>query len=340
MAYFLGVDVGSVSTDFVVIDETNQIMSEQYLNTRGNPIAAIREGAKNLSVEFGAELSIGGVGATGSGRSLAAAIIGADVVKNEITTHAMAASVVDPDIKTIIEIGGQDSKLILLRDGLVWDFSMNTVCAAGTGSFLDRQAERLGLAVSELGQYAIRADSPVRVAGRCAVFAESDLIHKQQLGCSMENIIAGMSAALVRNYLSNVARGKDIQSKICFQGGVAANEGIKVAFEQALGQQVVVPKYHKVMGAYGAALLAKEKAQNKNTPTKFKGYNDARYEDINSVGFECTDCANNCEVVILKSGDTQIGCFSDRCGKYQSHTSGQVADPSPGQVASTTSARE
>lgn len=325
--YYLGIDVGSVSTDLVIINEEKNIIDQLYLKTMGNPIGAVQDGLRKFGKIY-EDKEILGVGATGSGRTLAGFVSGADVVKNEITSHGVASAEFDSDISTIIEIGGQDSKIILLKDGIITDFAMNTVCAAGTGSFLDRQAERLGLEVKDLGDYALRSENPVRIAGRCAVFAESDIIHKQQLGCTMEDIIAGMSKALVRNYLNNVAKGKELLPKICFQGGVAANEGIRKALEEDLNTEVIVPKYHKVMGAYGAALLAKELIKEKNgetekTPlmtykktTRFKGF-EAGNEDISTETFECCDCSNNCEVVILRSSGQQIGCFSDRCGKYQ-----------------------
>jgi predicted CoA-substrate-specific enzyme activase len=291
----------------------------------------VKDGLRQLGRKY-QNGEIAGVGTTGSGRTLAAAVAGADAVKNEITAHGVAAATFDPEIRTIIEIGGQDSKIILLRDGVITDFAMNTVCAAGTGSFLDRQAERLGMEIGEMGGYALRAENPVRIAGRCAVFAESDIIHKQQLGCTMEDIIAGMSKALVRNYLSNVAKGKEIIPKVCFQGGVAANSGIRRALEESLGCEILVPEYHKVMGAYGAAVLAREQIRfcrpsaERNSEsgagyakTRFKGF-EAGYDDIRTETFECTDCSNHCEVVILRSGGKQIGCFSDRCGKYQTNT--------------------
>lgn len=315
--YYLGIDVGSVSTDLVIMNENKKILTQLYLKTRGNPIEAVKEGLRQLGEQYRSD-EIFGVGTTGSGRSLAAAVTGADVVKNEITAHGVAAATFDPEIRTIIEIGGQDSKIILLRDGVITDFAMNTVCAAGTGSFLDRQAERLGLEVKELGGYAMRAESPVRIAGRCAVFAESDIIHKQQLGCTMEDIIAGMSKALVRNYLSNVAKGKEMIPKVCFQGGVAANSGIHRALEEALETEILVPEYHKVMGAYGSAVLAQELMEDENKKTRFKGF-ETGHEEIKTETFECADCSNHCEVVILRSGERQIGCFSDRCGKYQTN---------------------
>lgn len=315
--YYLGIDVGSVSTDFVVMDDNLKIIDQLYLKTKGAPIDAVKEGLGQLSGRFRDE-EILGVGTTGSGRALASAIAGGDVVKNEITAHAVAAATLDPEIRTVLEIGGQDSKIILLRNGIISDFAMNTVCAAGTGSFLDRQAERLGISVEDLGKMAAMAENPVSIAGRCAVFAESDIIHKQQLGCRMDDIIAGMSKALVRNYLSNVAKGKTILPKICFQGGVAANEGIRRAFEETLGTPVIVPEYHKVMGAFGAAILAKEKIKKPALKSKFRGFQTAN-EPIKSRSFNCRDCDNRCQVTVLYSGDRQLGCFSDRCGKYQNN---------------------
>src|SRR3712207_6055377 len=194
----MGIDVGSVSTDIVLLDENLQVVEKIYLRTKGNPIKVIQEGIKLLSNKYKSE-EIKGVGTTGSGRHIAGALLGADVIKNEITAHAIASLNLDKDVRTIIEIGGQDSKIIILEDGIVTDFAMNTVCAAGTGSFLDRQAERLDIPIEKFGDYALRSNIPVRIAGRCAVFAESDMIHKQQLGYNQEDIIKGLCNALVRN---------------------------------------------------------------------------------------------------------------------------------------------
>jgi predicted CoA-substrate-specific enzyme activase len=194
--HFLGIDVGSVSTNLVLTDSDGHIVKKLYLRTGGQPIKSLMEGLKEVS-EGEIKPVIAGAGATGSGRELAGVITGADIVKNEITTHAIAAQNVIPDVKTIIEIGGQDSKIIILKNGVVYDFAMNTVCAAGTGSFLDRQAARLGVPIEEFGDLALSSSSPVRIAGRCAVFAESDMIHKQQSGHSNEDIVRGLCEALV-----------------------------------------------------------------------------------------------------------------------------------------------
>lgn len=315
MNYFLGIDVGSVSTNLVVIDEDSRLLSKVYLRTRGQPIKAVQEGMKQLLKNVGDRIEISGVGTTGSGRHLAGIMVGADTVKNEITAHAVAALHFDPEVRTVIEIGGQDSKIIILRDGVITDFAMNTVCAAGTGSFLDQQANRLNIPIEEFGRYALQSKNPVRIAGRCAVFAESDMIHKQQVGYNLEDIIRGLCQALVRNYINNLAKGKDISPKIIFQGGVAANIGMKAAFEEAFNQEVIVPQYHDVMGAIGAALLAKDEMKKKNS-TDFRGF-DVSEIDFKVSSFECGGCPNRCEVVNFHMEEKIIARWGDRCGKWK-----------------------
>lgn len=310
---FLGIDVGSVSTDIVVLNEKLEVEFKLYLRTKGRPIKAIQEGLLELSKIYSSS-DIKAVGTTGSGRYLAKTLVGGDIGKNEITTHAVAAINLDKDVRTIIEIGGQDSKIILIQNGIVTDFAMNTVCAAGTGSFLDRQAERLEIPIEKFGEYALKSYSPVRIAGRCAVFAESDMIHKQQLGYDACDIIAGLCYALARNYISNVAKGKEIKPKVFFQGGVAANVGIKKAFEDLLNVDIFVPKHHDVMGAIGAAILAKEEVEQKEK-TNFRGF--SIYQDsIKPKTFVCNGCSNNCEIVELTGESQSIGYFGDKCGKW------------------------
>lgn len=310
---YLGLDVGSVSTNFVLIDPRGELVYCSYLRTQGQPIETVKVGLKEMGETLSPGQKIAGVGTTGSGRSLAAVMLGADVVKNEITAHAVAAGYTCPGVNTVMEIGGQDSKLIILRHGVVVDFAMNSVCAAGTGSFLDQQAARLGIPIEEFGGLALQSQSPVRIAGRCSVFAESDMVHKQQMGNSVQDIIAGLCDALVRNYLNNLGKGKDIRGPVVFQGGVAANAGIKRAFEKALNLDVVVPEHYGVMGALGAALLAR--AQVKDKPTTFLGLSISEKAHA-SRSFYCTDCANNCEIVELSCEKTVVARWGDRCGKW------------------------
>jgi len=312
---YLGVDVGSVSTNLVVLDESNEVVAAEYLRTSGQPIATVQKGLYSIGQKLKGQLEIAGVGTTGSARYLSSMIIGADIVKNEITAHAIAASSVVPGVNTIIEIGGQDSKIIILREGVVTDFAMNTVCAAGTGSFLDQQASRLTIAIEDFGNLALQAKNPVRIAGRCAVFAESDMIHKQQLGYNNEDIIAGLCEALVRNYMNNVGKGKEILPPVLFQGGVAANQGLVEAFKKYLEMDVIVPPWYDVMGAIGAALLAR-RAVDKKQKSSFKGFN-IREIAFKTRSFECQGCSNACEVVQFFENDDLIARWGDRCGKWE-----------------------
>lgn len=314
MKLYLGIDVGSVSTNIVVLNNDGEVVDNLYLRSQGNPVASVQRGlAEVLRSLKGSEIA--GLGTTGSGRQLIGSLLGADLIKNEITAHAVACLNLVPDVRTIIEIGGQDSKLILVRDGIVSDFAMNTVCAAGTGSFLDQQAARLNMEIGDLGKRAALGRHPVRIAGRCAVFAESDMIHKQQMGHKLEDILAGLCRALVRNYISNLGKGRELKPPIIFQGGVAANYGIRLAFEEVLGCNVIIPEHYDVMGALGAALLTREEMTISNRRTRFRGLNiiDTVLE---TGGFDCDDCANQCEVIELRQNGELIACLGDKCGKW------------------------
>jgi len=247
MSEFLGVDVGSISTNLALINEKGEVRSRVYLRTQGQPIEAIKKGMEEMRQNISLDsVQVRGVGTTGSGRVLAGTIVGADIIKNEITSQAVATLQINPQARTIFEIGGQDSKIIILQNGIVVDFGMNTICAAGTGSFLDQQAYRLKIPIEKFGDYALQSTNSVRIAGRCTVFAESDMIHKQQLGYEKKDIIAGLCEALVRNYLNNVAKGKKIYPPIFFQGGVASNPGIRKSFEKELGVKISVPEHHTI----------------------------------------------------------------------------------------------
>ncbi len=305
LTVYLGIDVGSVTTKLALVDEKGKYVDSYMLRTAGKPVLAVQKGLKELFAKKITDYDVMGVGTTGSGRNLAGALVGADIIKNEITAHAVAASTYVPGVQTILEIGGQDSKIILLRDGIVTDFAMNTVCAAGTGSFLDQQANRLNVPIEQFGETALKSQNPARIAGRCGVFAESDLIHKQQLGYPVEDLLYGLCQALVRNYLSNLALGKELLPIFSFQGGVATNSGMVKAFEEALGHEVIVPENHQTMGAIGAALLAMENHQYTEIPTKFKGW-EVGDMHFSSITCECNGCSNNCEVITIVEGVDEI----------------------------------
>ena len=304
---FLGVDIGSISTKAVVIDKDNTIIASCYLWTEGNPIEAVRKVLKNLEKQIDkSKYKIVAVGTTGSARRLIGTILKASVIKNEITAHAIGTTSLYPDIRTILEIGGQDSKIILVDKGIVVDYAMNTLCAAGTGSFLSSQAKRLNVDVEDFGEIALKSQNPTKIAARCTVFAESDLVHKAQMGYKKEDIIAGLCKSVAVNYLNNVGKGKKIMAPIIFQGGVSKNKGVKKAFEDLLGQEVLVSENGHLMGALGVAILAKNKEE-----IDFD-FNITDL-DFHTTGLECHKCPNNCEIICVRRNDTLIDAWGNRC---------------------------
>ena len=316
MEAYLGIDVGSVTTKLVVLDKNDELITHTYLPTQGKPIEMVQLGLVQIKQQLPEDVDICGVATTGSARYLAGVIVGADLIKNEITSHAVATLRYIPQVQTIIEIGGQDSKIIIIRDGVVTDFGMNTVCAAGTGSFLDHQALRLNMSIEKFSQQALRSQTPVRLAGRCTVFAESDMVHKQQMGHRTEDILYGLCQALVRNYLNNVGLGKNIQPPIVFQGGVAFNQGIVKALQEELNTEIIVPPHHEIMGAIGAALLAHEEVVSKNNGSKFMGFSvsETKYR---TTSFECEGCPNLCEIAQLSLNGQALARWGGRCDRWE-----------------------
>ena len=320
MKAYLGIDVGSVTTKLVVLGENDELVSHLYLLTEGKPIEMVQNGLEQIKQQLPKGVDICGVATTGSARYLTGVIVGADLVKNEITSHAVGALQYIPEVQTIIEIGGQDSKIIIVRGGVVTDFGMNTVCAAGTGSFLDHQALRLNMSIEDFAQRALDSQAPVRIAGRCTVFAESDMVHKQQMGHRIEDILYGLCQALVRNYLNNVGLGKDIQPPIVFQGGVAFNQGIVKALREELNAEVIVSPYHEVMGAIGAALLVHEEMVSSNNGSQFKGFGVSEVK-YNTSSFECKACPNLCEIAQLSLNGQALARWGGRCDMWETSPS-------------------
>ena len=227
---YLGLDIGSLSTNVVLIDEQHRVVARRYLPTAGKPLEAIQRGMTEIYDEVGNDVEVIGAGTTGSGRYLTGDFIGADAIRNEITAQATAAIDYDPTVDTIFEIGGQDSKYISIENGVVVDFEMNKVCAAGTGSFLEEQAEKLNInIVGEFGKMALSAENPVKLGDRCTVFMESDLNSFMQKGAHNENLVGGLAYSIVYNYLQKVVGDRKIGDKIFFQGGVTNNKAV-VAF--------------------------------------------------------------------------------------------------------------
>ncbi len=256
---YLGIDVGSISTKAVAIDEQGRLIERVYLRTSGDPLEAVQKCLSQLKELAATKLrNVCGVGVTGSGRELIGKFVGADLIKNEITAQVHAAVAINPEVDTIIEIGGQDSKYIRLENGVVVDFALNKVCAAGTGSFLEEQAVRLGIAIDDFSALALDSDRPNPLGERCTVFIESDLIHHQQQGSPKSDLVAGLAYSVAYNYLNRVVGDRSVGEHILFQGGVAGNAAVVAAFRNLLNREIIVPEYHEVTGAYGIALITKE----------------------------------------------------------------------------------
>lgn len=309
MKCYLGIDIGSISTKGVIIDSDNDIIASEYIWTNASPISAVKELVKRLKNKLPDGYIIKGIGTTGSARKLIGEMLDANVVKNEITAHAIGTLSLYPDVKTILEIGGQDSKIIIIDNGIITDYAMNTLCAAGTGAFLSSQAERLKIPIEEFGSIALKSNNPVKIAARCTVFAESDLIHKAQAGYNKEDIVAGLSKSIVLNYLNNVAKGKSIKEPIVFQGGVSKNKGVIKYFNEILNTNVIVDQFSHLMGALGIAIISKKYETDKVYNLDIK---DLKFE---TKGFECNGCSNNCEILRIIKNDKVIDTWGSRCGR-------------------------
>lgn len=307
---YLGVDIGSISTKGVIIDEDSNIIAKEYLYTEGSPVEAVKKLIKSLKENIDLnKYQVVGVGTTGSARKLIGVLLNASIIKNEITAHAIGTISLYPDVRTIFEIGGQDSKIIIIENKIVTDYAMNTLCAAGTGAFLSSQAKRLGIDIKDFGPLALKSKNTVDIAARCTVFAESDLVHKAQMGYKKEDIVSGLCKSVVNNYLNNVGKGKKICSPIVFQGGVSKNIGVVKAMEEITKEKIIVDKNSHLMGALGVAILTKK--AKKESIFNF----DIENKNFITDEIKCRGCSNNCEIICVKINNKIIDSWGNRCEK-------------------------
>ena len=316
---YLGVDVGSTSTKAVILDESGaKIVAKNYLMTAGRPIDAVKQVFLNLLHEGAANVTVAGVGVTGSGRYLVGGFIGADLIKNEITAQTRAAAEIDPEAD-IIEIGGQDSKLVIKRNSIVVDYQMNKACAAGTGSFIDELAEMLGVSVTngDFARLAFAAPHTIDLGTRCAAFMGQSVASAQQEGVPLEVITASLANSIAKNYLSKVVGNRRLGSKVILTGAVFYNEAIVSAFhEQLKGKTLTVAEHREVSGAIGAALLVKEMMSGQKS--KFKGFQTVIDNECNLSTFVCKGCDNNCTITQMKLSGEKPTFYGSRCDRYDS----------------------
>ncbi|MBD3161946.1 MAG: hypothetical protein GF346_06625 [Candidatus Eisenbacteria bacterium] len=314
----IGIDIGSVSTNVVLLDREGRVVREIYTRTQARPVQVVTAALAQLRQEVGDRVTVRAVGTTGSGRELIGELVGADTVNDEITAHKtgatyIARTMLGSEVNSIIEIGGQDAKYIRIEDGVVVDFAMNEACAAGTGSFLEERAEELGVCIKgEFAERALASARPVRLGERCTVFMERDVVAYQQRGAETDDLLAGLAFSVATNYINRVVRGRKIDGTVFFQGGTAYNDAVAAAFSKILGREVIVPPYNGVVGAVGAALLAWEKAHVLDAGTRFRGWNigDVDYEIRE---FTCKGCENLCDMQEFRV-EGEKTYWGDSCG--------------------------
>lgn len=308
MKTYLGLDVGSVSVKLAQIDENENLLNSVYLRNHGL-IETVKEALETMV----GTSEIAGVGVTGSGRRFVGMFVGADLVKSEVLAHTVGTLSFYPDVKTLMDIGGEDSKLMTLNSGVLENFQLNSICSAGTGSFLESIAGRMGIRIEDVGDIALSSTQRINFPSKCGVFTQSAVVSRKNSGASKEDILMGVCRSLVSNYLT-MAKGLLLQPPYVYQGATAKNRAIVAAFEEELGNEIIVPEYCDVMGAIGAGIMAKRANPGH---TNFKGgcLMDREYQTQTRIA---DGCENHCELTLLYENDQYVGCIGNKCGKCTS----------------------
>jgi predicted CoA-substrate-specific enzyme activase len=322
--YVLGIDGGSTTTKVALIDaETDEIVASYYGRTHGDPVAAlkncIREIRKEIHDEIGSlDINITLSATTGSSREILGVFMETPGVYNEILAHTTGTTYFDKEIDTIFEIGGQDAKYVYLKNNVPIDYAMNEACSAGTGSFLEESAKGdLNIeSASEIGDIAEKAITPLKFGEHCSAFINSDIRKAIQEGAGKYNIVAGLVYSIVLNYLNRVVGNRAIGNRVVLQGGVAKNSAIPLAFAALINKPVIVPPDPELMGCFGVALLAKQKAAEGLLPRTSYDLDEILNREIKTEGeFPCKSCDNLCPIKKLRVGGT-LYFFGGRCNKY------------------------
>lgn len=323
---YLGIDCGSVTTKAALLGADGSVVAHSYRRNR-----SVLDSIEECFVDLGLhEYDVVGCGVTGSGRNFVKVVISADITMTEILAHAVAAQEYYPEVRTLLDIGGEDCKLITLEDGILSNFSMNTICAAGTGSVIENIADRLDVSIEDFADLALRSTNELNLPGKCGIFLSSAVVSKKNVGYSKSDILMGVCRALVRNYLSVCGKNAELAPPYVFQGGVSLNAAVVKALEEELGHKVLVPEHNTVMGAIGIALLAKEAQERDPTPTAFDPH--FRRDDYQVLNFKCSDCPNSCEVTQIYRGDGRelLGAINSRCGVWEKRPREACCAPAAG----------
>lgn len=321
---YVGVDVGSTSTKAAVINSDGEVLAKHYLMTAGQPLEAVKQVMANLAPLVEGKVRVRAVGVTGSGRYLVGNFIGADLIKNEITAQTRAALHIDPQVDTVFELGGQDSKFVYLESGTALDYQMNKACAAGTGSFIDELAEQLGVSTrnGEFARLAFAAESQLDLGEKCTAFMSQAVTSAQHAGAPLEAIVSSLATSLAKNYLSKVVAGRRVGNRIFLTGAVFYNQAVVAAFKEEMPSKTfIVPEHKEVTGAIGVALLAKE-MMPPGTESQFKGFSRVAQEPYKLSNFNCRQCENSCAISVMTTADGKRLFYGSRCDLYDAAAGG------------------
>ncbi len=302
--YYIGIDCGSVSMKAVVIDNKNTIVKSYYTKNNG-----LTETIKKVICNIKVNKYISGVGVTGSGREFLSMLIGGDIIESEIIAHYIATTTLYPTVSTIFDIGGEDSKLMMIRDGQLTSFAMNRDCGGGTGAMIESIAYRMGIPLEKIGDTAMKSKTDVQIPSKCGIFAQSAVVSKINKGVSNEDILMGVCRGLVGNFFTMLAKGKKIQPPYVFQGATAKNIALVKCFEDELGEKIIIPTNPELMGALGVAMLTKE---DYSGVSKFKGFN-IKNKHFKTETYYGDKCSNSCEITKIFEHEKLIGYIGNRC---------------------------
>lgn len=300
---YLGIDSGSVSMKAVILDKDKNIIDKVYLKNEGL-ITTLQELLEKLK-----QVEIKGVGITGSGKEFINILVGGDLLDSEIMSHSVGCLNYYPDAKTIMDIGGEDSKLMIINDGILYDFSLNQACGGGTGAMIETIANRLDIKIENVGDLALTSKNRITIASKCGIFAQSDVVSKLNKGVEKSDILMGICRGMVGNYFAMLGRGKKLEPPFIFQGATAKNKALIQVFKEELNDDIIIPTNPEYIGAIGIALLTIEKNIEK---TNFKGFEikDSKFKTITFIG---NGCNNNCEITEIYQDDKRIGFLGNRC---------------------------
>lgn len=308
---YMGIDVGSVCVKGVIIDEYDNIIASYLLNTLGNPITSVKKVILKLRENIDLEqYKVVSVGITGSARKLIGLLLGAQIVKNEITALSVGVLKLYPEARTILDIGGEDSKIIVVNNGVVVDYAINSSCNAGCGCFIDNLIKRLNIDINSVSDLALKGNR-INVSSNCMLFAESELINKIQLGYKKEDILYGACKIISQNFVNGVAKGKKVLTPIIFCGGLSNNICIVKCLEEMFGEDILVNKNSQFMSAIGMAILARNSKKEKEFSFDIDNYN------VETRLSNCLNCANNCEIVTVYKNNSIIDFWGNKCDKLE-----------------------